>query len=154
MRTFRLDRQFDVVLIQDAVSYMRTEKDLAAAITTAAAHCRPGGLLLMTPDQVRDNFTASTSHGGHDREDRALRYLEWTHDPDPTDSEYTSEMAYLMRLKNGEVRCEHERHVCGLFDTAIWLRLMTAAGFAARAEPFVHSEPQPGNAPVFLGRRR
>ena len=47
MRTVRLDTQFDAVLIHDAIDYMTTEVDLRAAIQTAYAHVRPGGLAVM-----------------------------------------------------------------------------------------------------------
>ena len=56
MRTVRLGTVFDGVLIHDAVSYMLTEEDLRAAFATARAHLRPGGLLRVAPDLVRENF--------------------------------------------------------------------------------------------------
>ena len=56
MRTVRLGRTFDAVLIHDAVSYMLTEDDLRATFATAREHRRVGGLLLTTPDLVRDTF--------------------------------------------------------------------------------------------------
>ncbi|MEM1096726.1 MAG: class I SAM-dependent methyltransferase, partial [Bacteroidota bacterium] len=46
MRTLRLDRVFDAVLIYDAIEYMRTEDDLRQALTTAHVHCAPGGVAL------------------------------------------------------------------------------------------------------------
>lgn len=81
MRTVRLGRRFDCVFVHDAVVYMTTEADLRRAIETAYAHCEPGGAALFAPDHVRENFQASTDHGGHDGVNRALRYLEWTWDP-------------------------------------------------------------------------
>ena len=60
MRTLRLGRVFDVVYIHDAIVYMTTEDDLRQAITTAAVHCRPGGLLTIFPDCVRENFVEGT----------------------------------------------------------------------------------------------
>jgi hypothetical protein len=44
MRTVRLGRVFDSVLIQDAVTYMATESDLKRAMETAYVHCRPDGV--------------------------------------------------------------------------------------------------------------
>ena len=46
MRTLRLGREFDVVFIHDAISYLTTEEDLRAAIETAATHVRPGGVVV------------------------------------------------------------------------------------------------------------
>ena len=56
MRTLRLGRTFDTVMIHDAIMYMTTEDDLRAAITTAFVHTRPGGAALVAPDCVREAF--------------------------------------------------------------------------------------------------
>ncbi len=133
MRTARLGRVFDAVFIHDAIDYMTTEDDLRQAITTAYVHCAPGGVALFVPDAVRETFQPRTEHGGRDaapgENDRALRYLLWTFDPDPTDTTYTTEFAYLLREGNA-VRAEHDEHTSGLFARADWLRLLEAAGFA------------------------
>lgn len=154
MRSVRLDRLFDCVFVHDAVAYMATEADLRAAIETAFAHCAPGGAALFAPDYVRETFAPSTDCGGHDGEDgRALRYLEWTWDPDPTDTAYLAEYAFLLRERDGSVQVEHERHVEGLFARAEWLRLLSEAGFEPSVVPVVHSELEPGRYEVFVGRR-
>ena len=78
MRTLRLGRVFDLVLVHDAVMYLTTEDDLRQAVTTAFVHCRPGGVAIFAPDHIRENFRPDTQHGGHDGDGRALRYLQWT----------------------------------------------------------------------------
>src|ERR1700682_4996639 len=80
MRTLRLGRTFDAVLVHDSVMYMTTPDDLARAITTAFVHCAPGGVAIFAPDFVRETFRPGTSHGGNDDGPRGARYLEWTYD--------------------------------------------------------------------------
>jgi len=152
MRSVRLERQFDAVFIHDAIVYLTSEKDLLHALITAYAHCRPGGAALFHPDTTLENFKPGTDMGGHDGPQRAMRYLEWTWDPDPSDSTYLVDFAYLLRDADGSVRCEHDRHEFGLFSTDTWLRLIAEAGFRPETRPFVHSEVPPGNL-VFLGRK-
>jgi len=152
MRTVRLDRQFDAIFVHDAVMYMTTEGDLRRAIETAFVHCRPGGAALFAPDCVRETFTPGTDHGGRDDGVRGLRYLEWTWDPDPTDTTYLVDYVYALRTGDGQVRVEHDRHVEGIFARADWLRLMGAVGFAAGSVPFRHSEVA-YPLDVFVGRR-
>jgi SAM-dependent methyltransferase len=153
MRTVRLGREFDAVFVHDAVCYMRTEDDLRQAMETVYVHCRPGGAALFAPDHVRENFTSSTDHGGHDGADgRGMRYMMWTWDPDPADGAYTVDFAYLLREADGSVRVEHDRHVEGLFSRADWLRLLAEAGFEPRAVPFDHSEIDYA-AEVFVARK-
>ncbi|MFU8796910.1 MAG: class I SAM-dependent methyltransferase [Dehalococcoidia bacterium] len=150
MRNIRLGRVFDAVFIHDAISYMSTEDDLSRAIETAFVHCRHGGVALFAPDYTRESFRTLTSHGGHDGERRGMRYLEWVHDPDPADTSYTVDFAYLLREGN-EVRCQYDRHICGLFGREDWLRFIGSVGFSPRVMPFEHSEIEPGSSLVFLG---
>ena len=49
MRTVRLGRVFQAVLIHDAIQYMLTEADLRAAFATARAHLAPGGVIIAAP---------------------------------------------------------------------------------------------------------
>lgn len=151
MRTIRLGRQFDVVFIHDAIVYMTSEADLRCALRTAYLHCRPGGAAVFAPDHTRENFKVSTEHGGHDRGERALRYLDWTLDPDPTDSTYLYIMVYLLREGVEDFRSVLDKHVCGLFSQQQWLEWINQAGFVARSVPFSHSEIEPGTCDVFVG---
>lgn len=153
MRTVRLGQQFDGVFVHDAVSYMTTEEALGQAIETAFVHCRPGGVALFVPDRLRDTFRPSTSHGGHDGEDRSLRYLEWTSDRDPTDTAYEVDFAFLLRMEDGTVRVEQDQHILGLFSRADWLRLLSQAGFDPISVPFEHSELAPGEAEIFVCKK-
>jgi hypothetical protein len=154
MRTVRLGRQFDAVFIHDAVAYMTMEADFSLAIDTAFVHCRPEGAALFAPNFVRENFRTSTEHSGQDDEIRGLRYVAWTRDPDPTDTTYVVDYAYLLRTSDGAIRVEHDRHVEGLFSRADWLRLLAEAGFEARVVPFEHSELEPGAHDLFVAKKR
>lgn len=129
MRTLRLGRTFDVVFIHDAIEYMTTLQDLGRSIQTAFIHCKPGGTALFVPDQVRETFEPSTEHGGRDGDGRALRYLEWSYDPDESDTMYTAEYVLILREGSAPVRVEHEQHLCGLFSRPEWLGLLQDAGF-------------------------
>jgi SAM-dependent methyltransferase len=153
MRTIRLGRQFDAVFVHDAVAYMTSEGDLRQAIASAFAHCAPGGAALFAPDAIRETFQPSTDHGGHDGETRSLRYLSWSWDPDPSDTTYLTDYAYLLRMPDGVTRVEHDRHVEGLFARADWLRLLSEAGFAPRAVQVAHSELEPGSYEIFIAAK-
>lgn len=132
MRTLRLERTFDVVFIHDAIDYMLTLHDLRLALETAFLHCTPGGLALLVPDYVRKTFEPSTDHGGSDGsagDERGLRYLEWTYDPDDTDTTYTTDYVYLLRENNQQTRIVYDQHIGGLFPRGEWLQLLREVGF-------------------------
>lgn len=132
MRTLRLGRTFDGVLLHDAVSYMTTEADLRAAMETAFVHLRPGGALVLFADFTAETYQPKTEHGGHDEPGgRSLRYLEWTYDPDPADTTVVTDFAYLLRDPDGSTRVLDDRHVEGVFPRATWLRLLAEVGFNA-----------------------
>jgi hypothetical protein len=67
MRTLRLGREFDAVFVHDAIDYMTVVADLRAAVDTAYIHCRPGGVALFVPDEVKERFRPRTEHGRHRR---------------------------------------------------------------------------------------
>jgi SAM-dependent methyltransferase len=145
MRTLRLGRTFDGVVVHDAVAYMTGEDDLSAALTTAFAHLRHGGAAIFLPDCVRETLRPHTVHGGHDGDGRSLRYLEWVWDPDPDDTTYVTDFAYVLREGDRVPQVLHDRHVEGVFPRDSWLRLLGEAGFEA------HRIVDPWERDVFVG---
>jgi len=153
MRTLRLGRTFDAVLIHDAIGYMTTREELAAAITTAAVHCRPGGVVLLMPDEVTETFEPGTDHGGSDDSTgRGARYLAWSYDPDPDDTWTLTEYAFLVREPGEPVTSIHDTHRYGLFPRDVWLSLMAEAGLGVR---IVHEVTTEDRTPreLFLGTK-
>ena len=151
MRTLDLGRTFDLVLLHDAVMYMTTQEDLRAALVTAARHCRIGGGIAVLPDCVRETLDVdvdTVSTGGEDGPDgRGLRYMEWSWDPDPDDTEYITTYAFVVRHADGRVEVEGDVHHNGVFPRATWLELLAEAGFTAT------SRLDRWNRDVFTGRR-
>ncbi|MFZ8911096.1 MAG: class I SAM-dependent methyltransferase [Candidatus Nanopelagicales bacterium] len=153
MRTWRAGREFDAVILHDAVDYMATREDLAAALATAYAHCRPGGIVIALPDHTRETYSASTGHGGVDGVDgRGARFLEWSWDPDPGDDTITTHYVMTLRERDGSVRVLHDEHVTGLFSISTWVEMLEKAGF----DPVAAIEPdEPDVAPdvIFIAHR-
>jgi SAM-dependent methyltransferase len=148
MRSLRLEREFDLVFIHDAIMYATSPGDVRATLATAARHCRPGGGLVLVPDCVRETWLPETLHGGEDGEDgRGLRYLEWSWDADPDDHTCETAWAFLLREANGEVHLDSDRHQFGVYPRAAWLEWLREAGFAAR------SRLDPWGRDVFTGRK-
>ncbi len=153
MRSIRLGRVFDCVLVHDAVSYMASRADLGNAIATAFAHTAPGGIAMFQPDFVSESFEPGIETGGSDANGRGLRYLEWRWVPESSHETYVTDMAYLLRDESGAAEVFHDRHVMGLFPRAVWLELIAAAGFEPLAVPFEHSSYSNTGHEVFLGLR-
>lgn len=147
MRSLRLGRTFDVVLVHDAIAYATTEADVIDTLRTAAVHCGEQGVVAVLPDYVRETFQPDTDCGGEDGDDgRAFRYLEWIWDPDPLDHTYVADYAFTMREPDGSIRVEHDRHVEGLFSRAEWASMFAAAGLLGA------SSVDPWNRDVFIAR--
>ena len=147
MRTVRLHRTFDAVLIHDAIGYMMTEHDLRATFETARIHLEPGGVFITAPDWVRETFHGPKlfSHGPRIEGDIELTYVEYVHDSDPNDTIIESVYVYFIR-ENGSLRVEQDFHVGGLFPLKTWLDLIEGAGFRAEQLPYpVHDDETEGH---------
>jgi SAM-dependent methyltransferase len=150
MRTIRLGRLFDAVLVHDAVDYVTSQEDLALLIGTAAAHCRPGGIAAFAPDHTAETFRPGTgAGGGHDGNGRQASFTERTTDPDPADDWILAEYEFTLRDTDGTVTVVPETHRLGSFHRSTWVRLLAAAGFTVT----VRSLSAPGRSPrvLFVG---
>jgi SAM-dependent methyltransferase len=152
MRTVRLGRLFDAVLVHDAVDYVTTRDDLELVIGTAYAHCRPGGVALFAPDHTAETFRPGTgAGGGRDDSGREASFTERTSDPDRGDDWILAEYEFTLREPDGGVTVVPEAHRLGSFRMATWLELLAAAGFAAQVRPLASA----GRSPrvLFVGLR-
>ncbi len=154
MRTLRLGRMFDAVFVHDAIDYMVTRPDLRQAMETAYVHCRPGGVAVFIPDAVSETFQPDADHDGRDGPDgRAVRFLEWSTDPDPDDTWTQTDYVFLLRAADGSLDVVHEEHRTGLFPTAEWMRLLTDVGFDPEAVTEETTEDRPPRQ-CFVAHRR
>ncbi|MGV3619811.1 MAG: class I SAM-dependent methyltransferase [Archangium sp.] len=128
MRTLRLNREFDAVLVHDAVCYMTTREDLTKAAQTAFIYLRDGGAAVFAPDCTRESFQEGSSLLECDEGGRSLHGIEWSWDADANDETYQVEYALLLR-DGVEVRAVHDRHTEGLFTRATWLEVLRSVGF-------------------------
>jgi hypothetical protein len=105
---------------------------------------------MLQPDFVSETFEPGTETGGSDGNGRALRYLEWRWVPDSRADMYVTDMAYLLREVNGAAKVFHDRHLMGLFQRALWLELISSAGFEPLVVPFEHNSYSNTGHEVFL----
>jgi SAM-dependent methyltransferase len=150
MRSLRLGRTFDVILVHDAVAYMTKPDDLLAAARTAFVHTRSGGAAIFAPDCLRETFREDTELIAGNDGARSLRCLMWTWDPDPTDDTYTVDFGYLLR-DGQNVKAVYDRHVEGVFPRATWFRVLETAGY--RVETMARPLGDDNFDEIFLCRR-
>ncbi len=135
MRTVRLGEAFDAVLIHDAIGHMLTEADLSATFATAKEHLSSGGLVLVAPEWVEEEFPGPKlflwiRSGCRGNTEITVTIQEYLHDPDPKDSQIESIYSYMIQTE-GSVRIEHDVHINGLFPVSTWIGLLEEAGFSA-----------------------
>jgi len=150
MRTVRLGRTFDAVFIHDAICYMTDERQLRAAIATAAAHTRPGGVCLLAPDATREIFeprpiTAATTIRRRGAA-CATSCGPCRKPPAPPATRCTSRSS----CAKPTARCARctDQHTDGLFPRATWLHLLDECGFDAtikRSPTRTASAPKPSS---------
>jgi SAM-dependent methyltransferase len=143
MRTIRLGRQFDAVLVHDAVDYVTRRPDLRLVIETAFAHCRPGGVAVFVPDHTAETFAPGTgAGGGSDATGRQAAFQERISDPDPADDWILAEYEFTLCDAEHTVRVVRESHRLGAFPLETWLAQLTGAGFCARPRQLSDAGPR------------
>ncbi|MEA2062414.1 MAG: class I SAM-dependent methyltransferase [Gemmatimonadota bacterium] len=137
MRTLRLGKKFDAVMIADSINYMLTERDLRAAFETAYTHLEPGGVFWtfaeVTTERFKQNRSTCSTHEGKDVE---IAYFENYYDPDTTDTNYEISLIYLIRRRGCHLELEMDRHLCGVFKLETWLGLLQDIGFEVEQSRF------------------
>ena len=129
MRSIRLRRTFDAVVIADSIAYMLTNRELLAAFGTAFVHLVPGGVFLTYVERTPATFRQdATTRAIARRGDVEVVLIENQHDPDPADTTYESTFVYLIR-RRGRLRIVTDRHRLGLFPLPVWRGLLRRAGF-------------------------
>ena len=129
MRTFRLNRSFDAVLMDDAISHMNCRADFVAAFRTAYAHLSPGGVLVVTPDVTIESFRQNkTTATPATQEGLDVVFIENVYDPDPADERYETTILYLIR-DHGRLRIETDHWTMGIFSLETWRHVLRETGF-------------------------
>lgn len=129
MRTFRLGRVFDAVLMDDAISYMNCRADFVTAFHAAYAHLTPGGVLITTPDVTIETFRQNkTTTTPATRDGLDVLFIENVYDPDPTDEQYETTILYLIR-DHGSLRIETDHWSMGIFPLDTWRHVLGETGF-------------------------
>ena len=136
MRTLRLNRTFDAVLMDDAIAHMNCRTDVVAAIRAAYAHLNPGGVLVVTPDQTLEAFQQNkTTATPATRDGVDVVFIENVYDPDPTDEQYETTIVYLIR-DHGSLRIETEHWTMGVFSLDTWRQVLRDTGFQVHEGPY------------------
>ncbi|HDQ14421.1 MAG TPA: class I SAM-dependent methyltransferase [Sediminispirochaeta sp.] len=130
MRTVKLERRFDAVVIPDSIDYMASEDDLRKAIETAALHLRPGGVLLIvgkTAETFRNNNFAYSGERG----DTHVTLFENNYIDPYHPNSYQITLLYLIR-RRGILETFIEETTAGLFPEATWDRIFSEHDFTLR----------------------
>ncbi len=156
MRACSLGKQFDAVFIDDGVTDISDRSDLAAVFRTAFEHLRPGGVMIVGPDFVKETFrqnctTVSEADSPDKPADLEVTFIQNEYDPDPTDDTYAFTLVYLIR-EDGVLQVETDHSVDGLFSLDIWRTTLGEAGFELHEEANAGaSSDDPRSAtPVFV----
>ncbi|HVK67506.1 MAG TPA: class I SAM-dependent methyltransferase [Polyangium sp.] len=129
IRDLRLGRTFDAVLLHDASAYMISLEELLAAYRTAAAHLRPGGVMVTLPEEIRACFEQNrTTCSSYTQGNRTVSTMYVDHDPDETDTWFESTFIFYIREGN-RVTLETDTHRVGLYHLDDMLAAMRDAGF-------------------------
>lgn len=148
MRSLKLERRFDAVMVADSIGYMLNETDLLAAFRTAYDHLNPGGVFCTYAEETPQSFEQNgTYHSTHQAGDLEVTLVENYYDPDLEDTTFEINFIYLIR-QAGHLSIETDMHLAGLFPENTWIKLMKKAGFIVKQEIYADE-----GFPFFIGIR-
>jgi SAM-dependent methyltransferase len=129
MRTFRLNRKFDVVMAMDMLMYNLTYSDLEMTLRNFSDHLQPGGLLLFYVENIKDRFEQNKTRFKKRKEENIeIVLVENDYDPNPDDTEFECHLIFLIR-KNGRFDIEVDRHRMGLFELRRMIEILKSLHF-------------------------
>ena len=158
MRTIRLDRKFDAVVIPDSIDYIATLGGLQQVIHTAALHLRKGGVLLVvcsTAEQFRNNNFVYTGEKG----DVHVTLFENNYASPYAPQTHEITLFYLIRQR-GQLKTYSEHIVAGLFPQASWEGVFKQAGLTLYSQDLFGSYDQylfddgEYTQTIFIGRKQ
>lgn len=146
MRTVRLNKTFDAVVIADSINYMQTTKDLFAAFKTAFEHLKPGGVFYTYVEETKERFKQNSIHTTyHKHGDTEITLIENYYDLDANDTVFEAVFIYLIRRK-GHLAIETDFHQLGVFKQKTWTDLLKKVGFKVKKTIFDMEK-----IPAFIG---
>ncbi|HOI29816.1 MAG TPA: class I SAM-dependent methyltransferase [Melioribacteraceae bacterium] len=133
MRTVRLNRLFDAVVIPDSIDYMASEENLNLAVMNASRHLKPGGVLLIV-GKTFETFSNNNFAYTGEKDGIHLTVLENNYINPYKPGTYEAAIFYLIR-KEGELTVRSEIHHLGLFPESVWDKAFADAGLELKKEP-------------------
>ncbi|HEX7400856.1 MAG TPA: class I SAM-dependent methyltransferase [candidate division Zixibacteria bacterium] len=129
MRTFQLDRKFDMVIAMDMIMYNLTYDDMEKTLANFSGHLKTGGVMIFFLEDLKENFEQNkTRFKKHQKGDLEAVLVENHYDPDPTDTEFEYHLIFLIREK-GNFSIEVDLHRMGLFELDKILEILKRLNF-------------------------
>ncbi|MEU6633936.1 class I SAM-dependent methyltransferase [Streptomyces parvus] len=134
MRTFSLDRTFDVVCsMYSSVGYLATADDLSTAVKNMTGHLRPGGVLIVEPWILREDWNGGdlVQADFENEEGKVVRMGRWT----TRNGRSRVEMHYLVATDSGPVGHFVDEQELSLFSREEYEAAFRSAGCAVEYRP-------------------
>jgi len=154
MRSFDLGLEFDGIFINDSINHMISPAELTSVFQQSFKHLRSGGVMIVVPENTKDNFYQNTTivsqaSSSLKPENLEITIIENSYDPNPADDIFETTLVYLIREK-GKLRVEHETWGLGLFALKFWREALIETGFEV-----IESEMRLDNEfyPVFICKK-
>ena len=126
-----LNEKFDVILVHDAVMYLKNLEAAQLMMQSIQQHLAPKGVAILIPDAIKESFYERSFLGGasgiHNDQMVDAQLTEWHWDPNPEDDQVMVEFSLLLR-ENGTVQSVHESHPMLVLSLAQWMTLFNEVG--------------------------
>ena len=124
MTTLDLDRQFDVVLLHDAVMYLSSQETIQQTLRQMKQLLKPDGVAIIIPDVCQESFEERILSSEIRGQRAHIHFTEWHWDPDPSDDLITVEFSVLFKEHSqNRIQSVQETHTMVVLSIETWMTM-------------------------------
>lgn len=128
MRTFRINKKFDVVMCLDALAHLTSYGNLKLALRNLSMHLKKDGLLIFSLDPVMESFK-ETSTEKYSKGDLEVTLIQLNHKRNRKDIKFDSCIVFVIKEKGREMKVCTDQSIMGLFEVMKVKKILAGLGF-------------------------
>jgi len=128
MKTFKLNKKFDIVMCMDALPHLITYKNLKIALKNFSRHLKKNGLLIFSLDPVKKSFEEMRTKK-YSKNNLEVTFIEVNHRRKKKDNKFDSCFIFVIKEKGKKMKIYPDYHMGGLFEVSKIKKILSKLGF-------------------------
>jgi len=128
MKTFKLNKKFDIVMCMDALPHLITYKNLKSALKNFSRHLKKDGILMFSLDPVKKSFKEMDMEK-YSKSDLEVTLIHDNHLRNKRDNVFDSCMIFIIKERNKKMKVYIDKGPCGLVEVSKVKKIISKLGF-------------------------